>query len=85
MGRHGHHKPTSEIPDDALDLESRPAEVEEQAYRVLSRLQVVQALSGVRLIQLLHGFHFEDDGLFHQQIENALSERSVLVPPVDPD
>jgi hypothetical protein len=65
--------------DQALDLETRIAEIKQKADLKAGRHQIVQALGTMDRIQRLDGFQFHENEVFHQQISRVRANDHAII------
>jgi hypothetical protein len=75
---------TSRVLDDSLDLDSRHAEVDQQAKSFSGCPQVIDTLRAMRTVKRPHGFQFNEDSVLNQQIDKVLADQCSLISHSDP-
>src|SRR6266540_1911568 len=65
--------------DEALDLDSGLAEVEKQANGHLSFLEIVDALSGVNIVESSHGLELDQHDTLHQDVREEVADDFAVI------
>jgi len=73
------YRAASKSVGNALDIKAGLAEVEQQAEVQPGRRQIVEALRGVRVVQDLDRFQFDDDGSLDRQVDIMLPDGNVII------
>jgi hypothetical protein len=55
------------VPDHSLDLETKPAEIEQQTETQTRGLEVIQALRAMNVIDRPGDLRFHEDDVFHER------------------
>ena len=66
--------------DNPFHLDSRPSEVQQQANSKTRRLQIVQTLGLMDLVQFRHRFQFNQHVLLHQHVSNVFTHDHTSIP-----
>lgn len=61
-----------EIKNNSLDIRSRLSKIDQKTSAEAGRFEVIQALSGVYLIQRLYGFQFQYHAVLNKQVRSQL-------------
>ncbi len=59
--------------DNPFHLDSRSSEIQQQANSKTRRLQIVQTLGLMDLIQFRHRFQFNEDTIFYEQVSDVIA------------
>jgi len=73
----------SQAPNDAFDFAARLAEVQQPAQTQARRLEVVQALGTMAIVQCLDGLELHDQHVIHQQVRRVFTDDDTFVPDDD--
>ena len=69
----------SRIIGNPLNLDTRPAEIDQQTESFPGRPQVIDALRAMRAVERPHGFQFDQDGVFDRKIDEILAHQDALL------
>ena len=69
----------SQVQDNALKLQARCPEIEQQAQVPSVRPEVIDALRAMRAVERSHGFQFDEDGVFDQEIYEIFTHQGAFV------
>src|ERR1700761_9776647 len=68
------------VPDPSLDLETKPAKVEQQTETQARGLEVIQALRAMNVIDRSGDLPFHKHDVFHEQVHGIVPDPGIVVP-----
>src|ERR1700758_5152923 len=73
--------PPSQPPDQTMNLQPRPAKVQQQAQTQVAGFEVVHALRAMHIVERANRLHFDRDRLLDQQVGETMTPRYRTVTP----
>jgi hypothetical protein len=68
-----------QVQNNALKLQVRRPEIEQEAQVSSGRPEVIDALRAMRAVECPHGFQFDEDGAFDQEIDEIIADQGAFV------
>jgi hypothetical protein len=69
----------SQVQNNALKLQVRRPEIEQEAQVSSGRPEVIDALRAMRAVERAYGFQFDEDGVFDQEIDEIFADQDAFV------